>query len=170
MRNALLFSLLFVGTIACPRDNRDADTPLIPIDTTPVDLSQLETVIPPMDPDTFKAPPAQPRRTTPAAPAIAEAPAPLDEAVRREQSAAVFCYQQFGLRTDPSLRGNVAMVVTVTADGVSGARVANDNWTSRTAGNAVNQCLNERASAAWKLAPGAVRPGQYRVQLQFTGG
>jgi hypothetical protein len=61
------------------------------------------------------------------------------------------------------------MLVTVGSSGITEARVADANWTSRAAGSAVNRCLNERAKLAWKLAPGAVRNGSYVVQLSFRG-
>ena len=48
------------------------------------------------------------------------------------------------------LRGGVAMVVTVGAGGITNAAVGNSNWTSG-AGSAVNRCLNEKASIAWKV-------------------
>ena len=89
------------------------------------------------------------------------------QVVEREQSFSKFCYQEFGLKQDPSLAGGVAMVVKVTNDGVSEAKVRADTWTSRTAGTHVNECLNEKAANAWKTAAGSVKPGSYVVQLAF---
>jgi hypothetical protein len=80
-----------------------------------------------------------------------------------------FCYREFGLKSDPTLAGNVGLVVTVVQTGISNVRVGAHNWSSTAAGNQVNACLNERLKAAWKLAPGAVRPGTYQLQLQFSG-
>ena len=91
------------------------------------------------------------------------------EAVEREQAFSNFCYREFGLKSDPQLRGGVAMLVTVGRNGVTAARVAADSWTSNI-GKSVNQCLNERAADAWKVAPGEVRAGTYQVDLRFTGG
>jgi hypothetical protein len=90
-------------------------------------------------------------------------------AVERSQTFSKFCYQEFGQKSDPSLTGGVAMVVTVDASGVADAKVANDSWSSGS-GKAVNSCLNERARTAWKLSPGAVKSGKYVVQLAFSGG
>jgi hypothetical protein len=90
------------------------------------------------------------------------------DAVQREQAFSRFCYQEFGQKSDPSLAGGVAMVVTVTRAGIDDARVANDSWSSP-AGSAVNKCLNDKAHLAWKLEAGAVKPGKYVVPLSFRG-
>ena len=175
---ALLAAAPFIAALtACPKDDRKGQDS-IPVvsqvpadtgDTTSTDLSQITSNLPPAEPDTFK------RRKLPTATSsgggggsVPAAPAALMEAVQREQSFSRFCYTEFGQKSDPSLRGNVAMVVTVGAGGITGATVGDDNWTGA-AGRAVNNCLNQRAKSAWKLAPGAVRPGRYVVQLSFTG-
>jgi hypothetical protein len=148
-----------------PRGDRQvADT--TPIDTTAVALESLTANVPPQAPDTFK--PVEPTRLPDPATrrVIPDAPDALMAAVEREKDFTQFCYEEVGLKTDPTLRGGVAFVVTVGAQGVTGARVASDNWTSG-AGKAVNRCLNERARQAWKLKPGEVKAGQYRVPLTF---
>ena len=145
-------------------------------DTAAQDLSQIRTSLPPAAPDTF-TPRPRPRATAGTgssagevvrAPDLPPAPEPLMAAVRREQAFSRFCYQEFGQKSDPALAGGVAMVVTVGGDGVTDARVANDSWTS-SSGAAVNRCLDQRAATAWKVSPGAVRPGRYVVQLTFRG-
>jgi hypothetical protein len=93
----------------------------------------------------------------------------LVDAVEREQSATRFCYTEFGQKADPTLRGNVAMVVTINNNGISDARVGDAKWTSSSAGRAVNRCLDQKAKQAWNVAPGAVKPGKYVVQLSFSG-
>lgn len=167
----LLLPLLLLGAVACPKDKKAGardSVAAIPVDTTPTDLSAVQTSLPPAAPDTFKppAPPKQPRVAT--APDYPQAPVPLMEAVQRSQSVSKFCYQEFGQKVDPTLRGGVAMLVTVGESGITEARVANDNWSSRT-GKAVNDCLNEKAKLAWKLSPGDVKAGKYYVQLAFSG-
>jgi hypothetical protein len=137
------------------------------LDTMPADLSDLETNLPPPAPDTF-TPRQPPVRTTQAGEVVPAAPAPLMAAVEREQAFTKFCFQEFGQKSDPSLRGNVAMLVTVGSNGITDARVGDSKWSSQS-GRAVNRCLNERAKQAWRLAPGAVRNGRYVVQLSFTG-
>lgn len=164
-------ALLVVGVLvlsACPGDDEqppvDTNT-TAQIDTTPVSFDSLDTNLPPAVVDTQTPPPRTSRVTRPSP--IPPAPPALVAAVSREQSFTKFCYQEFGQKADPTLRGGVAMVVTVSASGISEARVENDSWTSD-AGEAVNRCLNERAKDAWRLSEGAVRPGKYVVNLTFT--
>jgi hypothetical protein len=159
---------------ACPKDKPAKDTAAaIPVDTTPADLSNVTSAIPAADPDTFKVvDPNEKNRGKNAGgngERYPQAPEALQAAVQREQSASRFCYQEFGQKADPQLRGAVNMVVTVGSGGITDAKVGASNWTG-SAGRAVNTCLNERLTQAWKLAPGAVRPGKYTVTLQFRGG
>ena len=162
----LLIPMLLVA-IACPKDKKTQDTiPQVPLDTAPADLSTLPTVLPPPAPDTFKAPPVQPQQQAQAS--YPAAPEPLSEAIRREQSATQFCYNEFGLKNDPNLRGNVVLLVTVGQGGVTAARVGNSIWQPSAGGRPVNNCLNERVKEAIKIEPGSVRPGTYRVPLSFT--
>jgi hypothetical protein len=90
------------------------------------------------------------------------------DAVQREGSFSRFCYQEFGQKVDPLLKGGVALVVSVGSAGITDAKVASDSWSSN-AGSAVNRCLDERAGSAWKLAAGAVPAGKYVVRMTFTG-
>lgn len=165
---ALIALTVFAVTLTlagCRGDRRSASDTLAVADTMPMDLDSLMVDIPPAEPDTFA--PARPRPVRPAArPAYPDAPPPLVEAVRREQSFSRFCYEEFGQKDDPTLAGGVAMLVTVGAGGVTAVRVEHDTWSSA-AGKNVNECLVERAPLAWKLPGGTVRPGQYVVQLGF---
>ena len=165
MRRLLLLPLLLVA-VACPKDRKTADTPKLQVDTTPADLSNLGTTLPPAEPDTFKA--AKPPATTVAGPSIPAAPDALMEAVRREQSATQFCYNEFGLKNDPNLRGNVVLLVTVGRSGITDAKVGASRWSPTAGGRAVNSCLNEKAKDAFKIAQGAVKPGTYQVPLSFA--
>lgn len=164
-RTVMLFSLL-VAAVACPGEKKVVKRDTTPLDTMPADLSQLQTNLPAAAPDTFR--PKKLPTGTVGGRSIPSAPQALMDAVSRSQSVTKFCFQEKGQKADPSLRGNVAMLVTVGAAGVTGARVGDSNWSSAT-GKAVNQCLNERTSAAWKLVPGSVPAGTYSVQLSFTG-
>jgi hypothetical protein len=162
--------------LGCPGDRRDkraADSAraAIPVDTTPMDLSKVQTSLPPSLPDTFKGPARNARRSAGEVvrePPIPPAPPALMDAVQREGSASRFCYQELGLKVDPSLKGGVALVVSVGSAGITNARVASDSWSSK-AGSAVNRCLDEKAGSAWKLAAGAVPAGKYVVRMTFTG-
>lgn len=176
---------LLVAAVACPGEKRK-DTAQIPVDSaarvdsakadsSPTDLSKIAANLPKVDPDTFKVrnPPANSSvrgadvgRSRIGS--IPDAPSPLVDAVQREQGATRFCFTEFGQKADPSLRGNVAMVVTISNSGVSDARVGDSRWTG-SAGRAVNRCLDQKAKEAWNVSPGAVRPGKYVVQLSFSG-
>jgi len=178
MNRAVVALVLVAATVAlgCPGERRDrrADSAraAIPVDTTPTDLSKVQTSLPPTLPDTFKGPARQVARRSAGEvdrePAIPPAPPALMEAVSRERTFSRFCYQEFGQKVDPSLAGGVAFVVTVGPNGVTDADVANDSWSSN-AGRGVNRCLNERAASAWRIAAGAVPAGKYLVRMTFTG-
>jgi hypothetical protein len=182
--SASLLSLAVLALAGCPRDKKDGDK--VPVDTMltramtadtaipPADLSQLTSNIPAAAPDTFRRKSAadiakaEGLTTGGSTSRIPDAPAALMETVQREVSFQRFCYQEFGQKADPTLAGNVAMIVTVSSSGISGAEVGNSRWTSNT-GRAVNQCLSQKAKQAWKLEPGSVKPGRYVVQLSFRG-
>jgi hypothetical protein len=91
------------------------------------------------------------------------------ESVEREQAFSRFCYEEFGQKADPSLRGGVAMLVTVSDNSVEDAKVANSRWSTKAAGQQVNECLDEKARLAWKLGDSRVKAGKYVVQLTFRG-
>jgi hypothetical protein len=183
-RSASLLPLAVLALAACPRDKKDGEQ--VAVDTMltramtpdtalpPADLSQLTSNIPAAAPDTFRRKSgadiakAEGLSTGGSTSRIPDAPALLMETVQREVSFQRFCYQEFGQKADPTLAGNVAMIVTVGSSGISGAEVGNSRWTSST-GRAVNTCLSQKAKQAWKLEPGAVKPGRYVVQLSFRG-
>ena len=182
MKSAGLRTLLRVATCAtlalgCPGEKKpksadSARAAAIPVDTTPADLSKVQTSLPPAAPDTFK-PPARAVARRSAGEVVREPPIPpappeLMAAVDRERSFSRFCYPEFGQKVDPSLKGGVALVVSVGSAGITDAKVASDSWSSN-AGSAVNRCLDERAPSAWKLAAGTVPAGKYVVKMTFTG-
>ena len=149
--------VLALALAACPPDK--PKPPPVQADTTPLNMDSLKTAIPPAAPDTFKR----------VVPKVLPPPAPpaLVEAVKREQSFTQFCYQEFGQKSDPTLKGGVAMVVTMGKKGIEDAKVVDDSWSARGPGRAVNACLNEKAAQAWKPDPAALKPGDYVVQLTF---
>ena len=187
LKRLALLPLLAVA-LACPGDRKNTaslpvdtakpdttKTVVASADTTGTDLSKIKSNLPTVAPDTFKQ-----QKLTPATArsggvgtsghtSFADAPTPLVDAVEREQSATRFCYTEFGQKADPTLRGNVAMVVTIGSSGVTDATVGDSKWSSSSAGRAVNRCLDQKAKQAWNVAPGAVKPGRYVVQLSFTG-
>ena len=168
MRRLLLVPMLLVA-VACPRDKKAVDTTArIPVDTTPADLTGLKVDIPPAEPDTFKPAKVEPQPSGAPAPSYPSAPEALMAAVRREQSATQFCYNEFGLKNDPNLRGNVTLLVTVGRSGITDAKVGASRWAPSAGGRAVNTCLNEKARNAIKIAQGEVKPGTYLVPLSFA--
>jgi hypothetical protein len=168
MKKVLLLTL--TAALACHKDKQPPATATAapPVDTTPVDLSKVQTALPKAAPDTF-TPPPKPKSDVVQAPDYPPAPEPLMASVNRESAFSRFCFEEYGEKLDPTLRGGVAMLVTVSAQGVSDAKVANSRWSSKQPGAGVDQCLNEKAKLAWKLEPGEVRSGQYVVQMSFRG-
>ena len=176
---------LLAIALACPGDKKKDTAQLPPIDsmkpdstktlatadTTATDLRNVKTNLPKAAPDTFHEQKLKPSGVgTVGDSRFADAPTPLVDAVEREQSATRFCYTEFGQKADPTLRGNVAMVVTIGSSGVTDAKVGDAKWSgTAAAGRAVNRCLDQKAKEAWNVAPGAVKPGRYVVQLSFTG-
>lgn len=158
----LLIAVMVPLLAACPGDKKQTAPPPPAQDTMPMNLDSLQSAIPPAVSDSFTPPPP----SRPAPERIPPAPPELVAAVQREQSFSKFCYQEFGQKADPSLRGGVAMVVTVDDGGVAAAQVANDTWSSA-AGKSVNDCLDEKAAGAWKRSAKGVKPGKYVVQLSF---
>ncbi|GEM_PF-728315 len=142
-----------------------AQSAATPADTAPVDLSRIHAALPPAAADSIttrtRAQYTPPRLDFPPAPAA------LMAAVEREQASSRFCYEEFGQKADPTLRGGVAVLVTVADNAVQDARVASSRWSARGPGDEVDRCLDERAKLAWKLGDAAVRPGTYVVQLSF---
>src|SRR5687767_2518401 len=54
MKKLLMIPMLLVA-IACPKDKKAADTvPPVPLDTSPANLKDLPSALPPEDPDTHK--------------------------------------------------------------------------------------------------------------------
>jgi len=183
VKQRLAFLPLLAILAACPGDKKkttqlpvdtmkpESTTKVATADTNPVDLGKYKPDLPKAAPDTF-----HPQKLTPSGgdvgstshSSFADAPAPLLDAVQREQSATRFCYTEFGQKADPTLRGNVAMVVTIANSGITDAHVGDAKW-SGSAGKAVDRCLDQKAKQAWNVAPGAVKPGHYVVQLSFSG-
>ena len=142
--------------------------PALAADTAPVDLSTMTTALPDAVSDSVPVAAPDPE-TVPRVRNVPDAPPALAEAVEREGGISRFCYQEFGQKADPQLRGGVAMVLEI-APGeapqrVATARVAGHSWSSA-AGEQVNRCLVDKIPKALRLQE-AVKPGRYVVQLRF---
>lgn len=167
-RGGLSLAIVAVAALAaCHGDKKAGDSVAVATpaaDTTPQDLSKVQTALPPAAADTFTPP-----KPAVAPPDYPPAPPALMQSVSREQAFSKFCYEEFGQKADPSLRGGVAVLVTVSDNAVQDAKVANSRWSAKAAGEQVNQCLNEKARLAWKIGDSTVKPGKYVVQLSFRG-
>ncbi len=170
VRRSLIVLTLTAAGVACQGDKKSPPVSTVavapPADTTPTDLSKVQTALPPAAPDTFTRP--KPQYDAPA-PDYPPAPPALLASVQREQAFTRFCYEEFGQKADPSLRGGVAVLVTIADNSVADAKVANSRWSAKAPGEQVNQCLNEKARLAWKLGDATIKPGKYVVQLSFRG-
>jgi hypothetical protein len=174
MHGYVRWSIVLVGMTAvaagCHGDKKTPPASTVaaapPVDTTPTDLSKMQTSLPAAAPDTFTPP--KPRSD---AVNVDYPPAPpvLLQTVEREQAFTRFCYEEFGQKADPSLRGGVAVLVTIADNSVEDAKVANSRWSAKAPGEQVNQCLNDKARLAWKLGDATIKPGKYVVQLSFRG-
>jgi hypothetical protein len=158
-----------VAVAACHGDKKGSAGDSVAVatpapDTTPQDLSKVRTALPPAAADTFTPP-----KPAVAPPDYPPAPPALMQSVEREQAFSKFCYEEFGQKADPSLRGGVAVLVTVADNAVQDAKVANSRWSAKAAGEQVNQCLNDKAKLAWKIGDSTVKAGKYVVQLSFRG-
>src|SRR5688572_12034593 len=114
MKRLVMIALL-PALAACPRDKQESratKTSEIPTDTTTTDLSKITTALPEAAPDTFTLRKLD-TSTSAGAVGLPEAPEVLLTAVAREQAVSRFCFVEFGKKSDPTLQGNVAMVVTV---------------------------------------------------------
>ncbi len=171
VRWPLIGLALTAAIVACQGDKKSPPVSTVavappPADTTPTDLSKVQTALPPAAPDTFTRP--KPQYDVPP-PDYPPAPPALLASVQREQAFTRFCYEEFGQKADPSLRGGVAVLVTIADNSVEDAKVANSRWSAKAPGEQVNQCLNEKARLAWKLGDATIKPGKYVVQLSFRG-
>jgi len=166
----MILTCLGAVAMACSGDKKSPPVSTVavapPVDTTPTDLSKVQSAIPKAAPDTF----TRPKPQTDALPVdYPPAPPALLATVQREQAFSRFCYEEFGQKADPSLRGGVAVLVTIADNSVEDAKVANSRWSAKAPGEQVNQCLNEKARLAWKLGDASIKSGKYVVQLSFRG-
>jgi hypothetical protein len=91
----------------------------------------------------------------------------LGTQVRDHQSQLRFCYDEFGLKVNPSLAGSVTMALTLTGGGaVTNAAITGRTWSGPGA-DATEQCIVQRARA-WKFAASPAGGGTYEFSFNFT--
>jgi hypothetical protein len=91
----------------------------------------------------------------------------LGNYVRSRQSQLQFCYQEYGLKTNPSLAGTVSVAVTLTGGGdVTGADITRRTWSGAGA-SAAESCIHERIMG-WKFPASQQGGGTYSFSFVFS--
>jgi hypothetical protein len=91
----------------------------------------------------------------------------LGTQVRDHQSQLRFCYDEFGLKVNPSLAGSVTMSLTLTGGGqVTAAQITGRTWSGPGA-DATEQCILQRARS-WKFSASPAGGGTYEFSFNFT--
>lgn len=93
--------------------------------------------------------------------------ADLGTFVRGRQSQLQFCYEEYGLKRDPTLAGTVAVAVTLTAAGtVTGVEVTSRTWAGAGA-SAAEACILERIRG-WTFPASDRGGGTYSFSFVFS--
>jgi hypothetical protein len=91
----------------------------------------------------------------------------LGSYVRSRQSQLRFCYEEYGLKVNPSLAGTVTMAVTLTGVGnVTGVTVTNRTWSGPGASEA-EACIRSRMNS-WRFPASEAGGGTYSFPFNFT--
>jgi hypothetical protein len=91
----------------------------------------------------------------------------LGTQVRDHQSQLRFCYDEFGLKVNPSLAGSVTMSLTLTGAGaVTDAQITGRTWSGAGA-TETEQCILQRARG-WKFSASPSGGGTYEFSFNFT--
>jgi hypothetical protein len=93
--------------------------------------------------------------------------AELGTFVRGHESQLRFCYNEFGLKVNPSLAGSVSAAVTLTpGGGVSGVNMTNRSWSGAGASE-TEQCLAQKIRG-WRFPTSDAGGGTYSFSFSFT--
>jgi hypothetical protein len=85
--------------------------------------------------------------------------------VRSRESQLRFCYQEQGLKQNPSLAGSITTNITLTESGsVTGVNISNRSWSGAGASDA-EACIRNRIRS-WRFPSGT--PGTYGFSFNFT--
>src|SRR5919109_1119394 len=91
----------------------------------------------------------------------------LGNFVRSRESQLRFCYQEYGLKVNPSLAGKVNVAITLTGSGnVTGVDVSGRTWGGEGASE-VEQCIRQRIRA-WRFPASDRGGGTYGFTFNFT--
>ena len=93
--------------------------------------------------------------------------AELGTFVRSRESQLRFCYNEYGLKVNPSLAGSVTTSVSLTpAGGVTGVNVTNRTWSGTGAGEA-ERCIADKIRG-WRFPSSDAGGGTYSFSFSFT--
>jgi hypothetical protein len=91
----------------------------------------------------------------------------LGNFVRSRESQLRFCYQEYGLKVNPSLAGKVNVAITLTGAGnVTGVDVSGRSWGGEGASE-VEQCIRQRIRG-WRFPASDRGGGTYGFTFNFT--
>lgn len=87
--------------------------------------------------------------------------------VRGRESQLRFCYNEFGLKVNPTLAGSVSAAVTLTGDGaVGGVNVTNRTWSGAGA-EETERCIAQKIRG-WRFPASEAGGGTYSFSFSFT--
>lgn len=91
----------------------------------------------------------------------------LGNYVRSRQSQLQFCYQEYGLKANPSLAGTIGVAVSLTGAGnVTGVDVTKRSWSGAGASDA-ESCIRQRIMG-WHFPPSDQGGGTYSFSFVFS--
>jgi len=91
----------------------------------------------------------------------------LGQFVRSRESQLRFCYQEYGLKSNPSLAGTVTVAISLTGSGdVTGVNITNRTWGGAGASE-VESCIRNKIES-WRFPPSDAGGGTYSFPFNFT--
>lgn len=91
----------------------------------------------------------------------------LGSLVRSRESQLRFCYQEYGLKTNPGLAGSITVNITLASSGsVTGVDVGRRTWSGAGASE-TESCIRSRIRA-WRFPTSASGEGTYAFSFNFT--
>jgi hypothetical protein len=91
----------------------------------------------------------------------------LGQFVRSRESQLRFCYQEYGLKANPSLAGTVTVAISLTGSGdVTGVNITNRTWGGPGASEA-ESCIRSKIES-WRFPASDAGGGTYSFPFNFT--
>src|SRR2546421_252518 len=91
----------------------------------------------------------------------------LGQFVRSRESQLRFCYQEYGLKSNPSLAGTVTVAISLTGSGdVTGVNITNRTWNGPGASEA-ESCIRNKIES-WRFPSSDAGGGTYSFPFNFT--